>query len=798
MVRDSDVPIYVHRTRTGQSSYDKDLDPFDEPAGSTCLVSRSLILTFVLALCHASIMGIATSKMYGGRKKVFCGQECKCKGDMAVKFTNFSHHGGKIRLCCKHCRQDVDVYLTEGSKSVQRVHPVAYGAKPKGKGWSTEDLGRTMWSLFMNQTRNAHILASIQNKKKKVGDRTWRGCSDLIWNAVREAYAEQEKEMIERIKKRGYWMMMLDFAWAHVTHASQGNVVISDVETKLPVVIIPVAKARHLRDKLGNDRVIFPATKDFEGTSKSMEAFGTLLGLDRLRKGGLLAICKGRVSDADGQLEKAMAMFEDTKDIPRFLDPGHTKRNFVKSLAKIFTTKVRFHLLARRMGNFYLRCIYEAIAKFPPRKVDGNLDASAAVAEFLHTWCYFVPHYTKGECVAQCPCQRASQQTNTNTTSSTSWDKADDEGGAAAELPGGDEGDHKKDDEAKSEKDTTEGTAEDNTEDRNAVKIGGKVYSKLFIDPVDDADIIVELRRLAADVACDASSIVSGLGTQNVESLNAARCADTSKRIEYPKSWTARCLLVYLRLHTGWDYFRVVAGKLGADLDDEQIVQLTEHSVKREKHLRAKSTTEKKKAKADNKKAAFGRAQLAKKWVKENNLWEYIGGDDSGWRAVTDRAAMLKVGAGFVEEKTKKQRKRKAPASPSKVTASETSDGKSTTVEEEAMPPLKEGQWWCPLCKGNPIQQRNKAAHERSQKHQGLLPKVNHYSAASLKLLDTNAMLALAQALVEVTNEATPHSSEEISLDDEEGSTGPVPPFVPHPAADTARELLPTFAAIQI
>jgi hypothetical protein len=283
----------------------------------------------------------------------------------------------------------------------------------------------------------------------------------------------------------------------------------------------------------------------------------------------------------------------------------------------------------------------------------------------------------------------------------------------------------------------------------------------LYIDPTVDADLIVKLRELATDVANEADSIVHGLGTQNVESLNAARTADCNKRINYPKSWTARCLLVYLRYHTGWMYFDVVARKLGAPLSSDQYEHLKKHTEQREKHLRNKAAPAQKRRKAEMKKVGFGRSQQQKQWAKDNNLWNYIGGTDgSGWAAImTGHTAAVQLGSGFVEEKERKSHKRKELSSPSK-------EAQHTGDDIDELGPVQPGMWRCPLCKGRAMKQGSKQGHERSTKHMALVPKVNHYSAASMNLLSAVQLGDLTQALLQLAREQTPYDEEEeLTLD---------------------------------
>jgi hypothetical protein len=128
--------------------------------------------------------------------------------------------------------------------------------------------------------------------------------------------------MVARILERGSWDIAVGFAWSHRTHAGQGNLVVFDFETALPVLVVPVTKARRL---LGAEK--FPATHGYYGTSKGMEGFCLVIAVELLRKHKLLSIARGLVADADGQSDKVLRLYDDTKHIVRYLDPGHLAKN---------------------------------------------------------------------------------------------------------------------------------------------------------------------------------------------------------------------------------------------------------------------------------------------------------------------------------------------------------------------------------------------------------------------------------------------------------------------------------------
>jgi len=221
-----------------------------------------------------------------------------------------------------------------------------------------------------------------QDKRKPLSAGKFSAILDAIGAMVCELTDEAFTEMEETLKKRGSWVMEVDTAWSHRgCHARQAQITFLNFETGLPVYTVELTKARFVKDQ-----EIIKASFDYAGTSKGMEAYGTFIGLAVMRDKGLIDICTGRVSDADGSLDKVFDLYPDTQRLKRFLDPGHSKKNFMASLKEIFGQKMRFAKLSQRMGCYFMRCQKEAITKYPNNR-------NAAKAHFLFLWSFWPLYY---------------------------------------------------------------------------------------------------------------------------------------------------------------------------------------------------------------------------------------------------------------------------------------------------------------------------------------------------------------------------------------------------------------------
>jgi hypothetical protein len=173
-----------------------------------------------------------------------------------------------------------------------------------------------------------------------------------VWKAVVEVWDEVSGDFQNEILERedGSSVMAIDFAWAHRNSRSHsGELVIMDWETHKPILILTMQKQRYLLGKL-----ISEAKYGFGGTSKGMEGYAVGIGLDQLEAKGLMKKFWARVNDDDASTSLRFEEREFCKHIRMFLDPGHKKKNVLKTIKAILGDKVRFKKLANRMSSFFL------------------------------------------------------------------------------------------------------------------------------------------------------------------------------------------------------------------------------------------------------------------------------------------------------------------------------------------------------------------------------------------------------------------------------------------------------------
>jgi hypothetical protein len=87
-------------------------------------------------------------------------------------------------------------------------------------------------------------------------------------------------------------------------------------------------------------------------------------------------------------------------------DPGHLKKNFIRSLKKLFGHKMAFDGMAERFGRFYMWSAKKAIALFPGDYRDPAVREARRI-EFKRRFGHCLDHYSNKECLPTCPCHEA-------------------------------------------------------------------------------------------------------------------------------------------------------------------------------------------------------------------------------------------------------------------------------------------------------------------------------------------------------------------------------------------------------
>jgi hypothetical protein len=415
-----------------------------------------------------------------------------------------------------------------------------------------------------------------------------------LWGEVSDDF---QNEILQREDESS--VMALDCAWAHRKFRSHaGELVIMDWATHKPIMVITMQKQRYLLQKL-----IVEANFGYGGTAKGMEGFAVGIGLDQLQSKGLLAKFWARVNDDDASTSKRFAERDFCAHIQMFLDPGHKKKNVLKTLKGILGNKTKFNKLAGRMSSFFLRCIKEACMAYPD-------DTERARLHFLWLFSFWVPHYTKGECEADCPCHHAHM------------------GDVDAETAG---------------------------EKGNSGDAGATARNKrACLDPTTDALEIAELEKFHANLASEVQEYVSGYGTTHLESHNAASKALAPKRIHYYKSWGARTLVAAIKSHIGDGILVRLCEKLHIPIQEpalQEIGTMVDHAKNEADH---KATKAYKKMKAKGRKISRGVRELEVLWSAKHGNDGYDGEKVIDYNGLA-LATTLELGLGAVIRTAKKK-----------------------------------------------------------------------------------------------------------------------------------------------
>ncbi len=179
------------------------------------------------------------------------------------------------------------------------------------------------------QTAQTHLLILA----KKLGQHT---CQELV-----DAYLAQKPD-------EAHLVLSGDFGWSQQRQGNAGAYIIMDTKTKKVLHQVILVKEQQQTYK-GVSQII--QAGNYCGTSKGMEGEAFQCTLRWLEKKGLLPYFKAMVCDQDS------SVLQQLQDDPRtsghvkvLLDPGHTKKNFVKDLNKAFGLGKRYAGFAERIG----------------------------------------------------------------------------------------------------------------------------------------------------------------------------------------------------------------------------------------------------------------------------------------------------------------------------------------------------------------------------------------------------------------------------------------------------------------
>ena len=467
--------------------------------------------------------------------------------------------GHEIRI--ESCRKSIPVHLTN------------LGQSHLGRGFTVSNLRDVLVASLTGHTYKQYKTSKILYSQSYLCKDAYYRTQNYVWKAVVELWGEISDDFQDEILERDddSSIMALDFAWAHRNQRSHaGELVVMDWETHLPIMVLTLQKQRYLLKKL-----IVEQNYKYGGTSKGMEGFAVGLALDQMHAKGLMAKFWARVNDDDSSTTKRFNEREFCKHIQMFLDPGHKKKNVLKTLKSILGEGKRLKKLAGRMSSFFLRCIKEACIAFPD-------DQEKARLHFLWLFSFWVPHYTEGPCEVDCPCHHIDA------------DKPDDEEKSDIMI------------------------------DANSNK------KRASLNPSGDARVIEDLTKLHATLATDVERFVSGYSTTHLEGFNACAKAIAPKRIHYYKSWGPRTLVAAIRAHIGDDIMVELCNKLQIPITEaveQEFGKMTKEGTTEASH---KATADYKKMKSKGRQLSKGLRELEVMWTAKH------GGDTYDGDAVID------------------------------------------------------------------------------------------------------------------------------------------------------------------
>ena len=300
-------------------------------------------------LCH--------ELQYSDQDNAFDNSKHKCCSKLNLVSVDTNPEGFVVKYQCTNseCQGKSGHELSiESCKKSIPVHLVNLG-QSKGKGFTVNNLRDVLIASLTGLTYKQYKTGKVLRSHPYLHKASYYKHQGYVWKSVVELWGEVSDDFQNEILQREdeSSVMALDFAWAHRNFRSHaGELVIMDWATHKPIMVITMQKQRYLLKKL-----IVEANFAYGGTSKGMEGYAVGIGLDQLQAKGLLAKFWARVNDDDASTSKRFNEREFCSHIQMFLDPGHKKKNVLKTLKGILGDSVRFNKLAGRMSSFFLRCI---------------------------------------------------------------------------------------------------------------------------------------------------------------------------------------------------------------------------------------------------------------------------------------------------------------------------------------------------------------------------------------------------------------------------------------------------------
>jgi hypothetical protein len=205
-------------------------------------------------------------------------------------------------------------------------------------------------------------------------------CLEEHFAAVRHSLASSDRR----------FKLMLNGGWSHRGFkARQMTFIVKDFFDNTVLCCIPLRKRRQIRVK---NRVVLVDPGNFVGSSKNMELRAFLVALQQLRDSQILEKIDSFVADGDATIGRVLR--DQATRAALALDPGHLVRNLLRSLISLAGQTKILRAISYRIGKFLMRLIKRATSE------------NRTFDEFLAMAAHIIPHYTRAECPAECPCNQ--------------------------------------------------------------------------------------------------------------------------------------------------------------------------------------------------------------------------------------------------------------------------------------------------------------------------------------------------------------------------------------------------------
>jgi hypothetical protein len=516
--------------------------------------------------------------------QILDGRKCDCGG--SLHFRGDTQHG-------KHCAVHASC---NSCKKMWHFHSMPSDRVPLADHRDTSNLKKTMG---FQQVHFKEVAASLLSQQTEAGYRrgcylkgliplcheTYRKISNVIFSLLTEIAEEEMNKHKEMITKRGSTVLVCDAGWSHRGWvANQGWLPVVDFETNKIIKVYVKHKTRNSSvKKKGSDgkTQYVPCVVhvgNYEGSSGGMEGSAVQELIDWLDEEGLLGDASGNTElDDDVNCRESSTVIgicidKDTtnnqiwRDDKRskylliYYDPGHSKKNFQKSLEGIVGSAAGVKGLPARIAGRFMNLIKQAELLYP-----GNTDAMKTW--FNDRWAYTMDHISDEACVSGCPCVYAGKSKQEKGASQKYW------------LPKN----HKN-------------------------RAGVNYYDKI--------------QELVLKIGQRSDEYIHGYNTCFGESLHRQRTVWTNKDIEYWSTFEGRCYLTVCWNHLGPSTSLRLYEAAGMKISDTMRAGVQEQQREWENRAARRATEEAQKRKATNKQERrSARAEAAKISKKKNHIY---------------------------------------------------------------------------------------------------------------------------------------------------------------------------------